>query len=283
MAAPVTAVRIKELRDRTGLGMGKCKEALEEAGGDMELAIDNLRKKGMASAVKKEGRSTNEGTIVALKKNNKVGLVEINAETDFVVRNDRFQSFLNNLAEELVTSDVTSLESFLQQSYSKGDGLTVDEFRATLVQVIGENIVVRRIANFKVNENQSVGIYSHAGGKIVVVVVLEGSSDEEALAKDIAMHAAAAAPEYLSPAEVPAEIIQKEREIAKEQVSNKPANIIEKIVEGKINAFYDACCLLHQNYIKDEKLTVAQVVEKRAKEIGKPLKLTKFFRWSVAQ
>lgn len=281
MAAQITAAMIKELRDRTGVGMGKCKEALEEANGDMELAIANLRKSGMASAVKKEGRTANEGMIGFAESGSTVAVVEVNAETDFVVRNDRFQSFLNAIAGEIATSKPTSLEDFLKQRYSKDPTLSIDEFRATEVQAIGENIQIRRLATFTKTPSKSIGVYSHLGGKIVTLVEIEGSNEEVNLAKDIAMHVAAAHPEYLSPEKVPHSIIEGEKEIAKSQIKGKPDNIVEKIVEGKINAYYDAVCLNRQKYIRDDSISINDLITQRAKESGKPLSLVGFMRWSV--
>lgn len=279
----VTPAMIKELRDRTGVGMGKCKEALEEAHGDIELAIANLRKAGIASAVKKEGRETKEGMIGTATVGDTVAVVEVNAETDFVVKNERFKQFLENIAEEVAKTNPASLEAFIQQKYSKEPSLTIDQYRATMVQTIGENIQIRRIITFKKSDDLSLGIYSHLGGKIVVITEITGSGSEEALAKDIAMHTAAASPEYLSPEKVPAEIINNEREIAKGQMQGKPAQIIDKIVEGKVNAYFDTNCLIRQKYIKDDAITILELVNKRGKEIGKPLALTNFIRWSVGQ
>ena len=211
MSKPITAGMIKELRDRTGVGMGKCKEALEEAHGDIELAISNLRKAGMASAVKKEGRTTNEGLIGVAEAGAVIAVVEVNAETDFVVKNDLFRQFLNNVAAEAATTNPASLEAFLNQKYSKEPSLTIDQYRATIVQAIGENIQIRRLLTIVKSPQKSVGVYSHLGGKIVTVVEITGSSTEEAIAKDIAMHVAAAAPEFLSPEKVPAETIVNEK------------------------------------------------------------------------
>ena len=281
--AAITPAMIKELRERTGVGMGKCKEALDEAKGDMELAIANLRKAGMASAVKKEGRETKEGMIGIAENGQSVGIVEANAETDFVVKNDRFKEFLNNIAQEVAKTNPPSLDAFLQQKYSKEPGLTIDQYRATMVQTIGENIQIRRILTLKKTADRSVGIYSHLGGKIVTVVEITGSGSEEAMAKDIAMHTAAAAPEYLSPEKVPQEIINNEKDIARAQIQGKPANIVDKIVEGKVNAYYDTNCLIRQKYIRDDTVTIADLVNKRAKETGKPLTVTNFIRWSVGQ
>lgn len=281
--ANITPALIKELRDRTGVGMGKCKEALEEANGDIELAIANLRKAGMASAVKKEGRETKEGMIGIAEVNQVIAIVEVNAETDFVVRNDRFKQFLENIAEEVARTNPPSLDAFLQQKYSKEPGMTIDQYRATVIQAIGENIQIRRILTLHKKPELSLGVYSHLGGKIVTVVEITGSDKEEALAKDIAMHTAAAAPEYLSPEKVPQAIIDNEKDIAQSQIQGKPANIIDKIVEGKLNAFYDAATLVRQKFIKDDTITITELVNRRAKEGGKPLAVTNFIRWSVGQ
>ena len=279
----ITPAMIKELRERTGVGMGKCKEALEEAKGDMELAIANLRKAGMASAVKKEGRETKEGMIATAETASTVAVVEVNAETDFVVKNDRFKQFLDNIAEEVAHTHPSSLEAFLQQKFSKEPTLTIDEYRATVIQAIGENIQIRRIITFKKTATHSIGVYSHLGGKIVTLVEITGCNGQEGLAKDIAMHTAAAAPDYLSPETVPQSVIDNEKDIAKSQIQGKPANIIDKIVEGKLNAFYDAATLVRQKYIRDDALSITDLVNKRAKEIGKPLHVTNFIRWSVGQ
>ncbi|MBA3815140.1 MAG: elongation factor Ts [Parachlamydiaceae bacterium] len=283
MSTQVTASLIKELRERTGIGMGKCKEALEESKGDMELAISNLRKAGMASAVKKEGRVTNEGLIATAEHNSTIALVEVNAETDFVAKNDRFKQFIDSIAAEVAETKPASLEAFLQQKYSKDSALTVDQYRATFVQTIGENIQIRRIVTFTKAPNKSIGTYSHQGGKIITLVEITGSNKDEALAKHIAMHVAAAAPEYLSPETVPAEALEHEKEIARSQMKGKPENMIEKIVEGKMKAFYDTSCLVCQKDIRDDSLTIADLVNKHAKEQGTTLSVTHFERWGVGQ
>lgn len=275
----ITPAMIKELRDRTGVGMGKCKEALEESKGDMELAIANLRKAGMATAVKKEGRATNEGVIVAAENDKAIGLVEVNAETDFVVKNDRFQQFARNIAEEIAATRPASLEAFLQQKFSKDPGLTVDQYRATIVQTIGENIQIKRLKVIPKNADKSIGTYTHLGGKIVTLVEISGSPALVDLAKDIAMHVAAASPEYLSPEKVPASVIAQEKDIVQSQIKNKPANIVDKIVEGKLNSFYDAACLIRQKFIKDDSVSIADLVTKH----GKNLTVTDFLRWNVGQ
>lgn len=281
--ANITPALIKDLRERTGVGMGKCKEALEEANGDIELAIANLRKAGMASAVKKEGRETKEGLIAVAETDQAVAVVEVNAETDFVVKNERFRQFAENIAEEIAKTKPSSLDAFLQQKYSKEPALTIDQYRATIVQTIGENIQIRRLIVLDKGPGRSLGVYSHLGGKIICVVEVSGCKDETALAKEIAMHTAAAAPEYLSPEKVPQGIIDHEREIAKGQMQGKPAHIIDKIVDGKVNAYFDANTLVRQKFIKDDSLTITDLVNKRGKEVGKPLSVTNFIRWSVGQ
>lgn len=279
----ITPQLVKELRDRTGIGMGKCKEALEKAGGNIDLAIDNLRKEGLASAVKKEGRETNEGIIRTFENGSTIALIEVNAETDFVVKNERFQEFAANLVEEVSRTKPANLADFLSQSYSKEPNLTIDQYRATLVQGLGENIQIRRIDLFPKKKEATLVVYSHSGGKLVTLVEISGSSGEEALAKDIAMHVAAEAPEYLSSAEVPERVIEHEKEIARAQVKNKPANIIDKILEGKLKAYFDQVCLLNQKFVKDPDLTIQTLVEKRSKECGKPLSVSQFLRWKVGE
>ncbi len=281
--AQITAEMIKELRERTGVGVSKCKEALEKTHGNIDQAIEDLRKAGMASAVKKAERETKEGQIGFADKGSTIGIAEINAETDFVVRNDRFQEFVKNIAEEVATTEPKSLEAFLQQKYSKDPNLTIDQYRATIVQVIGENIQIKRVLTLKKSPKSTIGLYSHMGGKIVTAVELDGAEGEEDLARGIAMHVAATGPEFLNPSQVPSSIIDQEREIAKTQLKGKPENIMEKILSGKLEAYYDQVCLVRQKYIRDDSKTVDGVVQERAKAIGKPLQVKNYIRWNVGQ
>lgn len=285
MTAKVTPAMIRELRERTGIGMTTCKQALEKASGDMELAIDNLRKAGMAAAVKKEGRETKEGLIGFFDGGDTIGFVEVMAETDFVVNNERFREFLANLAEEAATTKPASLEAFLQQPYSKsnGNGMTVEEYRASVVQTVGENILVRRVKALTKEADKSLGIYMHLGGKIGCIVEVTGSGDEQQFAKDIAMHVAAAAPEFLDVESVPADAVDREKEIVRAQVQNKPENIIDKIVEGKMRAFFNDNCLLNQKFIRDDSVTVAGLIAQRSKETGQALAVSSFLRWQVGK
>ncbi|MGR3952127.1 MAG: translation elongation factor Ts [Chlamydia sp.] len=279
----ISAALVKELRDRTGVGMSKCKEALDQSQGDMEKAIELLRKQGMASAVKKEGRETKEGVIVFHAESDVIGVCEINAETDFVAKNERFLQFANAIAKEIATTKPASLELFLQQPCSHDAHITIDQYRSLVIQTIGENIQIRRFSLLHRDAAESIGLYSHMNGKIVTSVTIN-AGHMESLAKDVAMHVAAAAPEYLNPESIPQSILEKEREIAREQVQGKPAYIMDKIIDGKINAFYDAQCLTRQKFIKDDSLSVEAYVKKQGQLSGKEdFKIVSFLRWSVGQ
>lgn len=278
----ITADMIKELRERTGVGMGKCKEALVLAEGDMEKAIDVLRKAGMAAAAKKEGRETKEGLILAAEDKHHLVLAEANAETDFVVQNDRFKHFLHDVVKQALESkSPKALAEFIQQPYYKDKSITIDQYRNLVIQALGENIQLRRLETITKHPNSSYGIYSHMGGKIVVLVEIQGAADQEGIAKEIAMHIAAENPEYLKAEEVPTHVLAREEEIARSQVQGKPENIVEKIVAGKIKAYYDQFCLVNQKYIKDTSVTVLQFLESCSKKIGKPLSIKCFWRWKV--
>jgi len=273
----ISAGMIKELRERTGVGMTQCKEALVHTSGDMDEAINYLRKKGMATAVKKASREAKEGKIAFAEADDSIALVEVSAETDFVANNERFVEFLDSIAQEIVKTKPDSLEAFLKQPFSKDSSMTVEEYQGTLVQAIGENIQVKRFVLFPKESGKTFGVYSHMGGKIVTLVEMQG--DAKNVAKDVAMHAAAASPEYLNPESVPEEVNEHERSIAREQLKGKPENIMEKILEGKLNAFYDDVCLTRQKFVKDDSISVGEYVASN----GQDLKVTKFIRWSVGE
>lgn len=278
----VTASLIKELRDRTGVAMNKCKQALDEAQGDIEQAIQVLRKAGIAGAVKKEGRDTKDGAVGSARSNNAVALVEVNCETDFVARSDDFTKYLHTLSTVAAEKAIKDLEQLLQQP-SEDAAISLEQRRALLIQKLGENIQVRRLTLMPLHGDNSVGVYSHANGQIVCAVEIQGSADAEALAREIAMHCAAEAPEYLQPSDVPESAIAVEREVAAEQVKNKPADIQAKIIEGKLNAFFDQNCLLRQKYLRDPSLTVAEYVAKVGKEHNQQLQLVSFIRWQIGR
>lgn len=276
----VTTEKIKELRERTGVGLGKCKSALEETGGDIEKAIEVLRKAGIASAVKKESREAKEGRIECLDTNEAIAIVEMNAETDFVANNERFKLFHPQLLQDVIDSKCNDIETFLETKSPRDEEKTIDVERKELIAVLGENIVISRVMYMEKKADASYGTYSHMGGKIFCMVELSGASGEEELAREIAMHIAAESPDYLSSEDVPADVKAKEEEIARSQVTgNKPAEIVDKIISGKVRAFYDQVCLLNQKFVKDPNVSIAELVEKRGKEIGKELKVTHFIRW----
>ncbi len=283
MTKEISSEMIRELRERTGVGMGKCKEALVLSEGDMEKAIDHLRKVGMAAGVKKEGRETKEGLILVSEDKQALVIAEANVETDFVAQNDRFKHFLHDVVKQALETKPKSLEDFVLQPYYKDRSITIDQYRNLVIQALGENIQLRRVEVIHRHPNSSYGIYSHMGGKLVVIVEIEGASDQEAIAKEIAMHAAAESPDFLKPEEVPAHVMAREEEIARATVEGKPANIVDKIVAGKIRAFVDQVCLVHQKYVKDNSVTVQQFLDICAKKVGKPLSIRCFWRWKVGQ
>ncbi|OUR81816.1 translation elongation factor Ts [Cycloclasticus sp. 46_120_T64] len=256
----VTAAMVKELRQRTGSGMMECKRALVETGGDLEVAIENMRKSGMAKADKKAGRVAAEGVIRVATSGDgaTTSIVEVNSETDFVSQGDDFVGFATAVANTIVNNDVVDVET-LNELELDGDSVTVDHKRRALIAKIGENINVRRFQTIK-TDGSIVGSYMH-GIRIGVLVELEGGSVE--LAKDIAMHVAATNPVCISEADVPAEQIEKEKEIFKGQAaeSGKPAAIVEKMIVGKVKKFLKEITLLGQPFVKDGDVTVAQLLK----------------------
>jgi elongation factor Ts len=261
---------IKKLRERSGAGMMDCKKALEEAGNDLEKALEFLRKKGIAKAAKREGREAKEGCIqLAVNAEGTEGyIVEVNAETDFVARNDKFQSFAKAILDLIACSHPANLDELLALKLKTG---TVKEDLDELSGTIGEKLAVK---NFNIIKGASVAGYSHMGGRIGVIIALDVAGKQE-IAGDIAMQIAAANPRYIDPSEVPAEDIEKEKEIEREVMAkeNKPEAMMEKILLGKINKFYEANCLVKQEYIKDDKLKVEQVLD--------GAKVIKFVRYSL--
>lgn len=251
----ITAGLVKELRERTGLGMMECKKALVDAGGDIELAIDNMRKSGQAKAAKKAGRTAAEGTVVvAVESNGKTGiLAEVNCETDFVGRDASFLEFAQSIAHAALATGETDGAKLLAANDGK-----LEAARLALIQKIGENIQVRRIARI---EGDVIGAYIH-GGKIGVLTSLGGGNAE--LGKDLAMHIAASNPLVVNPADVAPEVIAKEKEIyaAKAAESGKPANIVEKMVEGSLRKFLAEVSLVEQAFVKDPDTKVADLVKK---------------------
>lgn len=249
----ISAALVKELRERTGLGMMECKKALVEAAGNIETAIDNLRKSGQAKAAKKAGRTAAEGAVVTAGSSTSAVLAEVNSETDFVGRDASFLGFANDVAKAALAAGETDVAKLVA-----ANGGAIEAARLALVQKIGENIQVRRIARI---DGDVVASYIHSG-KIGVLVALKGGNAE--LAKDIAMHIAAANPLVVNPADVSADVIAKEKEIyaAKAAESGKPANIVEKMVEGSLRKFLAEVSLTEQAFVKDPDTKVGDLVKK---------------------
>ncbi|MFP5430287.1 MAG: translation elongation factor Ts [Gammaproteobacteria bacterium] len=264
--AEITASLVKELRDRTGLGMMECKKALTEANGDIETAIDNLRKSGQAKAAKKAGNIAAEGAIIVAQDGNTAIILEVNSQTDFVARDESFSAFANKVARIALASRETDVAKIAGLNY---DGVTVEEARVALVQKIGENIQVRRA---QLVEGALLASYIH-GLKIGVVVALEGGNDE--LAKDVAMHIAAAKPEAIAPENVDPALIAKEREIAEAKAaeSGKPANIVEKMVEGAVKKYLSEVSLVEQAFVKDPDTKVGALLAKAGAKVVKFVRL----------
>lgn len=267
----ITATMVKELRERTGAGMMECKKALQETNGDIDLAIENMRKAGQAKADKKSSRTAAEGVIVAASsENNKHAvMLEVNCETDFVARDAGFVEFVNKLAIVALTNNCTSAEQTLAANYT--DSETVDVARKHLISKIGENVNLRRVVSLSSNSG-IVGTYIHSG-RIGVLVEMEGGS--ESLARDIAMHVAASSPLVVSPDDVPEELVQKEKEIFSVQAkqSGKPDEIIEKMIAGRIRKFLDEVSLMGQPFVKDPNTTVAKLLKT---ENAKVLSFTRY-------
>lgn len=285
----ITATMVKDLREKTGAGMMDCKKALSEAAGDMEAAVDWLRKKGLSAAAKKAGRVAAEGLVAVAANANKAAIVEVNAETDFVARNENFQKFALQTANIALASGA-NLDGLKAQAY-EGKG-TVEETLTNLVATIGEHMSLRRVAQLSVPQG-IVASYIHNAlapnlGKIGVLVALESTADAGKLAelgKQIAMHVAAARPEALTIADVDQKAVARERDILTEQAkaSGKPDAIIAKMVEGRIRKYYEEVVLMEQVYVVDGETRVAQVIENAAKTLGAPVKLAGFVRYQLGE
>jgi elongation factor Ts len=280
---------IKELREQTGAGFGDVKSALNEANGNMEQAVVILRKKGLAAAGKKAGRVTAEGAIAARVDGNTGVLVEVNCETDFVGRNENFRRFAEEVAAAVAQSQAAGVEDFLNETWPGGSE-PVSQKVAEQIASIKENISIRRFARFQAPENATIGTYIHGGGKIGVMVEIVGNADgndadRSEIAKDVAMHIAAAEPRFLRREDVTEKDLETEREIARDAAlkSGKPENIVEKMVTGKMEKFYGEACLLEQPYIKDDKSTVTQYLQSRGKAKGCEYSVTRFTRYKLGE
>jgi elongation factor Ts len=287
--AEITAALVKELREKTGAGMMDCKKALAETAGDLEAAVDWLRKKGLAAAAKKSSRVAAEGLVGMVAEGAKGVVVEVNAETDFVARNDSFQAFVRNVTQlaHKTGSDIEALKNA-----QMAEGGTVAEKLTNLIATIGENMNLRRSAEVKVAQGVVVGYMHNAAGpgigKIAVLVGLESAGDAAKLAetgKQIAMHVAAANPLFLAIDQVDAASLEREKAVLREQAkaSGKPDAIIEKMMEGRVRKYYEDVVLQEQLFVIDGESRIKQVVEKLGKEAGAPVKLTGFVRFQLGE
>ncbi len=290
----VTASMVKELREMTGAGMMDCKKALNETNGDMDAAVEYLRKNGQAKAEKKAGRIAAEGIVATtIKGDDKVAaIVEVNAETDFVAKNEVFQTYVKEVVEQLADSNAADVEGFKAESWALDTSMTVQDKLAAMIAKIGENMNIRRFEKV-VSENGIVVSYIHAGGKIGVLVEAETQSNSDAVKdalKNVAMQIAALNPKYVSTDDVPEEYKEHEKEILIAQAkndpknANKPENIIEKMITGRLNKELKEVCLLEQEYVKAEnKETVAKYLEAVSKEAGCAVTLKKFVRFETGE
>lgn len=285
----ITASLVKELRETTGVGMMECKSALTETNGDIQAAIKLLREKSGAKADKKASREAKEGVIAAkISSCGKSGIiVEINCETDFVAKNDNFQNFVNEVASTVLASDAADLAAALALPK---DDVTLDQFIKSKVLEMGENVQFRRFERLSLKSEGAVASYIHLGGKTGVLIEVASGNAASAgndsftnLVKDLTLHIAAAAPAGLAREDIPAELVEEEKGIFRKQMEgqNKPADIIAKIVEGKLGKFYSDRCLLEQGFVKDPDTSIKGLLEAKGKELGDTFTINKFVRFGL--
>ncbi|HDD0744186.1 TPA: elongation factor Ts [Staphylococcus aureus] len=274
--ATISAKLVKELREKTGAGMMDCKKALTETDGDIDKAIDYLREKGIAKAAKKADRIAAEGLVHVETKGNDAVIVEINSETDFVARNEGFQELVKEIANQVLDTKAETVEALMETTLPNGK--SVDERIKEAISTIGEKLSVRRFAIRTKTDNGAFGAYLHMGGRIGVLTVVEGSTDEEA-ARDVAMHIAAINPKYVSSEQVSEEEINHEREVLKQQALNegKPENIVEKMVEGRLRKYLQEICAVDQDFVKNPDVTVEAFLKTKGG------KLVDFVRYEVGE
>jgi elongation factor Ts len=287
----ITASLVKELREKTGVAMMECKNALKETEGDIDAAIKILRERGEAKAEKKASRDANEGIIVAsLDESGKSGvLVEINCETDFVAKNENFQAFVAEVAATVLASDVTDLEA--AKLLPKGDE-TLEGFIKTKVLEMGENLQFRRFERLTLDGEGGVASYIHLGGKVGVLIEVSSQKAETAssdtfrdLVKDLTLHIAATSPAGLKREDIPAELVESEKDIFRKQMegAGKPAEILEKIIEGKLGKFYSERCLLEQGFVKEPDTPIKNLLEAKGKELSDTITVNNFLRFGLGE
>jgi len=286
----VTAAMVKELRELSGAGMSACKNALVEANGDIARAVEILREKGLAAAAKKAGRIAAEGLVMsALSDDRKAGaLVEVNSETDFVAKNEDFVTFVKNVAAQTLASSAETVDELLEEKWTPDPGITVSEAFSQKVATIGENISMRRFARFNVGSDSVLVDYIHGGGRVGVMLKLVADNITDAVieaGRNVCMQIAAMSPQFLDRTSVPAEYLDKEREILTQQTmaEGKPANIAEKMVEGRLNKMLKEVCLVDQEYVKDGELSVSQYLDTVAKAVGGKVAVAEFVRYEKGE
>jgi len=274
----ITTSIIKELRDATSMGINDCKKALEETGGDFDAAIKILREKGAAVATKRASKEANEGMIASNVSSDaqQGALIEVNCETDFVTRNEAFQAFVEELRKEAL--------NYESDKMAEGVNQKVEDQMAS----IGEKILFRRNVKWTVEGTGAITSYIHMGGKVGVLVEVGCENADtinnpvfQELSKDLTLHVAAAAPQYLNRDEVPAETVEEEKDIARKQLEGKPANIIDNILVGKINKFYSQICFIEQGFVKDDKVSITDLLAEKGKEIGDTLTVKRYVRYQL--
>lgn len=290
----ITASMVKELREMTGVGMLDCKKALAETDGDMEKAVEYLREKGLAASEKKAGRIASEGVCLSyLSEDKSVGVVvEVNSETDFVAKNPVFREYVLQVAEHIASSQAADVDALLSEAWKFDTSMTVAEALSSKVAVIGENLKIRRFEKYTKDGAGTIVSYIHGGGRIGVMIEIACDNVTEAveeMGKNIAMQIAALNPQFISVDDVPAEFIAKEKEILTQQAMNdeknakKPANIIEKMIEGRLNKEMKEICLIEQPYVKDGDLSVKKYIETVAKEVGAPITIKRMVRFETGE
>ncbi|NLJ96314.1 MAG: elongation factor Ts [Clostridiales bacterium] len=289
----ITASMVKELREMTGAGMMDCKKALTETSGDMDKAVEFLREKGLAAAEKKAGRIAAEGIVdVNVSEDGKTAsIVEVNSETDFVAKNETFREYVAAVAAQAAKTDAKDLDAFLEEKWELDTSKTVKEQLSTMISIIGENMNIRRFEKITAR-NGFIVSYIHGGGRIGILLEVESAivnDDITEAAKNIAMQIAAMSPKYISRDDVPEEFINHEKTILKAQIKNdptnekKPENILEKMLEGRLNKELKEVCLLDQAYVKDGDMTVAKYLDSIAKEAGTNVTLKRFVRFETGE
>lgn len=286
----ITTADIKQLRELTGAGILDCKKALQESNGDVDQAIEFLRKKGLAAASKKASREANEGLVSAqVSADGQVGvLVEVNCETDFVARTDDFQAFVEAVVRQVAAdASLDNVEALLNAPFIDNQNNTLSQQLTENIAKLGENMQIRRVARYQLQSGGMLDSYIHIGGRVGVLLELAGGSADNhsfaSLAHDLALHIAAAAPQYITEAEIPAEAVEAERNIYRAQLAEdkKPDDIKERIIDGKLKKWQSQVVLMQQEFVKDSNLTIAQLLKQHSKEQGSEITVRRFARFEL--